>query len=78
VRDGTGIAPIIREPGGSAGLEVGVRAPTSRDRARSDAPDRALGPNLDAGGAERHVDRADLIGPQDGRPGVFQAGQDLA
>jgi hypothetical protein len=26
----------------------------------------AFGPNLDAGGAERHVDRPDLIGPQDG------------
>jgi hypothetical protein len=72
-----GIAPIIREPGGSAGLGVD-RAPTGRDRACSDAPDRALGPNLDPGGAERHVNRAHLVGPQDGRPDAFQAGQDLA
>jgi len=36
-----------------------------------------LGPHLDAGGAERHVDRPDLVGPQHGRPGLGKPRENL-
>jgi len=35
-------------------------------------------PDLDAGCAERNVDRPDLVGPENGRPGVFEPRHHLA
>jgi hypothetical protein len=39
---------------------------------------RALGPHLDAGAAERDVDRPHLVGPQNGRSGILQPDENLA